>query len=501
MTNASYTTPEHWVKMRIPDRFKMGWKGIAQRCGWAIRKTGEPETYLVALRENYEQKLSASLRPQKILEAAQAGDAPRYEAFRWSGQDEFMDADMRNLVMGQAQRLIDRGERVPLWAAFSLLNLATADADLPTHLRAFYPMFASRLPDSSLWAITLDPAVNARRTIVRGLVAAEHAPELLARTDDEFDGFEAGRGLSSPDAIGLGAVIETALVAGAPGVLGVNTARIPGMVTLLFGHFESGREQEVAAELIDLFRPSLITQPTADSLAIPKLPPAQIEDYLKWWVAGVNRLLGIAADPSMFRKTGGSYDAASHMGFQLSLDRLFETIRGILVGSRRDDYTRLILAFQAMDLLIGMRLGSYDTLAHPGRVRAIVKDLETKLPSGAASVVLPRCRRAADALEQLKSGFYLTERIDSGRLRVQTKKGGWDAIALDTAVAEYVNLIRDASHTLREKMASPGDLSLFVSHDGDVDPSVADVPFVHLVNMLANPTALEIRLRPPTRLS
>ncbi len=487
--------------MRIPDRFKLGWKGIAQRCGWAIRKTGKPEIYLVALRENYEHRLSASLRPRKILDAAQAGEARRYDAFGWSGQDQFMDADVRTLVMGQAQRLIDRRERVPLWAAFSLLNLATADADLPNHLRALYPMFASLLPDSSLWAIKLDPAVNARRTIVRGLLAAEHAPELLARNNDEFQGFEAGRGLASPDAIGLGAFIETALVAEAPGVLGVNTARIPGMVTLLFGHFESGREQEVAAELIDLFRPSLITQPTADPLPIPKLPPAQIEDYLKWWVAGVNRLLGMAADPAMFRKTDGSYDPASHMGFQLSLERLFETIRGILVGSRRDDYTRLILAFQAMDLLNGMRLGSYDTLAHPGRVRAIVEDLEAKLPSGAASVVLPRCRRAADALERLKSGFYLTERIDSGRLRVRTKKGGWDAVALDAAVAEYVNLIRDASHTLREKMTNPGDLSLFVSHDGDVDPSVADVPFVHLVNMLANPAALEIRLRPPTQLS
>ena len=82
---------------------------------------------------------------------------------------------------------------------------------------------------------------------------------------------------------------------------------------------------------------------------------------------------------------------------------------------------------------------------------------------------------------------------------VQTKKGGWDAVALDAAVAEYVNLIRDASHTLREKMTNPGDLSLFVSHNGDVDPSVADVPFVHLVHVLADPTSLEMRLRPPKR--
>jgi hypothetical protein len=434
-----------------------------------------------------------------VLDASHAGEASRYESFRWSGQDQFMDDSLRNLAMGQAQRLINRGERVALWAAFSLLNRAVRDAALPDHLRDFYPMLAAQLPNSSLWAIKLDPAVNARRTIVRGLLAAEHAPELLLRPDDRFEGFEAGRGLASPDAVGLGAVIDTALVAGAPGVLGINTARIPGMVTLLFGHFESGREQEVAGELIDLFRPTLITEPIAEVLAIPKLPPAQIEEYLKWWVTGVNRLLGLAADPAMFRKTDGTYDPAVHMGFQLSLDRLFETIRGILVGSRRDDYTRLILAFQAMDLLNGMRLGSYDTLAHPRKVRAIVDELETKLPAGPAAVVLPRCRRAADALEQLKSGFYLTERIESDRLRVQTKKGGWESIAVDSAAAEYVNLIRDAAHTLREKMTNPHELSLFIAHNGDVDPSVADVPFVHLVHVLTDPTALEMRLRPPAK--
>ena len=410
-----------------------------------------------------------------------------------------MTADLHAMAMGQAQRLLDRGERVPLWAAFNLLTRAVSDAELPNHLRDFYPMLAAQLPASSLWAIEVDQAVNSRRSIVRGLLAAEHAPELMARPDDDFEGFEAGRGLSSAEAVGLGALIDTALVAGAPGVLGINTARVTGMVTLLFGHYESGREQEVAAELIDLFRPSLITQPTAEPLPIEKLPPHQIEEYIKWWVGGLNRLLGISGDPAMFRKADGSYDPASHLGFQLSLDRLFETIRGILVGTRRDDYTRLILAFQAMDLLNGMQLGRYDALAHPGRVRRIVDRLERKLPPGPAGVLLPRCRRAAEALESLKSGFYLRERTESGQLRVQTKKGDWQSIAIDAATAQYVNLIRDAAHTLREKMSSPNDLSLFVAHNGDVDPSLADVPFVHLVDMLMDPTALETRLRPPTK--
>src|SRR2546430_12497112 len=116
----------------------------------------------------------------------------------------------------------------------------------------------------------------------------------------------------------------------------------------------------------------------------------------------------------MFRKPDRSYDPASQFGFQLSLERLFATIHAILVGSRRDEYTRLILAFQAFDLLKGMELGSYETLADPRRVRAAVAELESQLTPGPAAVLLPRCRRAASALESLTRGFYLSERVEEG---------------------------------------------------------------------------------------
>ena len=114
---------------------------------------------------------------------------------------------------------------------------------------------------------------------------------------------------------------------------------------------------------------------------------------------------------------------------------------------------------------------------------------------GPAAVLLPRCRRAVAALEDLTSGFYLTERIESGQLRLRTKKGGWESVSLDAASAEYLNLIRDAGHTLRQKMTNERDLSLFVANNGEVDPGVADVPFVHLIRLLADPTDLKMRLQ------
>jgi hypothetical protein len=37
---------------------------------------------------------------------------------------------------------------------------------------------------------------------------------------------------------------------------------------------------------------------------------------------------------------------------------------------------------------------------------------------------------------------------------------------------------------MAEKLASPGPLSLFIAHDGNLSPDLADVPFVHLVRFL-----------------
>jgi hypothetical protein len=51
--------------MRIPARFKLGAKGIADRCGWVLRKTDTAEFYNVALRENYERRAPSTLRARK----------------------------------------------------------------------------------------------------------------------------------------------------------------------------------------------------------------------------------------------------------------------------------------------------------------------------------------------------------------------------------------------------------------------------------------------------
>ncbi len=67
------------------------------------------------------------------------------------------------------------------------------------------------------------------------------------------------------------------------------------------------------------------------------------------------------------------------------------------------------------------------------------------------------------------------------------------------AVADYINLVRDAGHSLGKKMRDPGELSLFVARDGMIPPEVADVPYIHLIRLLNDPDILRTALRPIRR--
>src|ERR1700694_5208849 len=138
-----------------------------------------------------------------------------------------------------------------------------------------------------------------------------------------------------------------------------------------------------------------------------------------------------------------------------------------------------------------MGFGPYEKLLSPDHVQGEVDRLESELPTEVASIVLPRCRRALTAIKKVKDGFYLRERITAEGLAVRTKAGQWVTISLDRATGEYVNLIRDAGHTLREKMSSPRELSLFAAHDGSIDAEVADIPFIYLIRLLNSPDLLK----------
>ena len=99
-------------------------------------------------------------------------------------------------------------------------------------------------------------------------------------------------------------------------------------------------------------------------------PPAvtcgQLAVFIRWWVEQVNRVLGIATDPSLFKgKASGRYDPRRHMAYLASLERLFQGVHEVLLFSERSESARLRAAYDTLDCLDGMRLGSFADFTTP----------------------------------------------------------------------------------------------------------------------------------------
>jgi hypothetical protein len=496
--------PEKWVPISIPPEFKSGAQGIAQMAGWTL-KARDDGRWNVCLLENYENRPIATYTLERIVGATEADQQDPYKKLaELRGHDAYLTEKIRATGLERLKQLEAVADRLSIWEHFQVANTIATDDELPEFLRGSFTELAKQLPRASLWMIKVDRTLLSRKAASRAFFAAQEAPELLRRKQEDFAGFEAGRGLEAIEGLGMAPFLEVGLLAGAPGILGMVAARLSGMVLLLFGQYESGREKDGVAELIDMFRPELLSERVLDVQSWERPAPEVLDRYLRWWVDRVNEVTGLTVDPALFRKDDGtedgSYDAASHFGFQISVDRLFATVKGILVGSRRDGFARSIFSFQALDLLSGMGLGNYQRLVSPKRVREDVEDLKKSLPAEVATVVMPRCERAARGLEKLRDdGFYLTERITQSGLRVRNKNGRWNTRPLDAAAADYINLVRDAGHSLGKKMRDPGELSLFVAHNGMIPPEMADVPYIHLIRLLNDPDILRKALRPVRR--
>lgn len=126
----------------------------------------------------------------------------------------------------------------------------------------------------------------------------------------------------------------------------------------------------------------------------------QLAVFLRWWVDQVNHVLGIATNPSLFPdKDTGRYDPRRHMAYLASLERLFRDVHETLYSAEQAEDTRLRAAYDALDCLDGMRLGSFADFTTPSKVNKALENLENSLPP----MWPPSSCRPAGTLPQLWS--------------------------------------------------------------------------------------------------
>jgi hypothetical protein len=210
----------------------------------------------------------------------------------------------------------------------------------------------------------------------------------------------------------------------------------------------------------------------------------------QWWTERCNALLLHLLDPANFSTSGGVYDPTSHFLTVLSIDRLVACTLGSVTNDRgRNGYLRKLFLFEALEILEGLRQGSYERLCDYSFLEAEVQALEARLPAEASRVLIPRCRRAIEGVRSIGEGF-IPERRRGQKILVAEKDGTLQPVHEHKAIAAYLRSVRNGTHSYRETVEKPRSLSLLAGHTGEIPNVVADVAALHFLRIFSDPDAL-----------
>lgn len=337
------------------------------------------------------------------------------------------------------------------------------------------------------------PEVMHRAQLPAVLLRLQHDPamrdgDLAAVNDTLARGelvFAASGGLSEGLVL-LDAYLAPVLGALTPFVWAVPAARSSGTVVISLGHALAGASGD-AAEPLQLL-PSRGPNQPRDA---PELPLGAASAALKWWCRRLDRMVSTLTDPAVHAGPNDAYMPEKHLHALLSVEQLFRRV-GSIQRADRDSDARQVLLFTVLDTLERLNGRSLvDMCALPFAEKARER-VARSMPAAAASILMPAADRAVSALRELQGGFYLPQQLGTDRVEYSDADGVRASLPLDQGAAEYMRLLRNATHghgsNRRERKALTN--TLLVQHDGRVPHDLPLLGYLYLLELLAVPPML-----------
>lgn len=480
-----------WIDFDLSAAMAGRVREMADLAGWQVQRQGN--IWRSCAREKY-------LRQRPALLTMRPVDAPGlrpgsgYEILgTLMDQEHLSSPELRQLVTAEVQRLEgqDKADMSALVARFQLLFSNTPTGQLACAMSSIFREEAlARIPGSRLFLVDLAPELSGRYTLVRALLTTSVAPQIGE--------LPAARSMATSGIFGAQSLLCPALLTLAPYLCGIAAARARATAVWLFGRPIAGAAWP-SNQLSDAARPldeRFIGKRQRSAGIPPPVTGEQLDVFLRWWVEQVNRVLGVATDPSLFAaRDTERYDPRRHMAYLASLERLFQTVHEILYFTECAETARLRAAYAALDCLDGMRLGSFADFTSPVKVARALERLKTSLPADVAAVALPVCQDAADALNEVRNGFYPSPH--RGTEGLTGLPGRTDILKWNKAIPEYLRIDRNSAHSFLSELdpdREPDKLAIFLSHTGEIPIKLANLAFLWLLVHLANPDLLEARL-------
>lgn len=329
-------------------------------------------------------------------------------------------------------------------------------------------------------------SVVLRLTYDKRLAAGQraHVEELMADGRSVFASSEA----LYDGIILLDTYLNPLLGALSPAFWAFSCHRAGGAVVYSLGRAVSGIESE-PVELLQL----LHSRGALESTEVPAFQPSSASAAVHWWSNALNQLFGFLSDPATFVDRDGYYEAGRHLQALLTVEQLFRRVASIQVNYG-DSSARRVLLFTVLDTverLTGRPLERLCSLRFAERTAAKLWD---SIPDDARSILLYGVTRGLNALRELAGGFFLIE--PDGTLHVDFASSRGRSLDLDAASAQYVKVLRNATHGHGTKRPGISDQTnaLLATHNGSIPFDLPLVGYLYLLDILANPENLKRRL-------
>lgn len=320
------------------------------------------------------------------------------------------------------------------------------------------------------------------------LAQGDHA-HLLDELNQGRSVFASAEGLHDGVVL-MDAYVGPLLGALTPAVWAFAAPRAGGLIVYSLGRPVHGRTSSRSGVL-----QLLLARGDSEPFALPTVLPADDEAAIHWWASRLNDVFAILSDPSNFINASNTYDPGEHLRTILTFEQLFRRVSSIQTVEN-DINARNVLLFTVLDTVERLTGRPIERLCSLRFVEQRVRNLRSTIPDAAARILLFGVDRAARALEDLGAGFFLVEQdgtVDVG----EGPDGQVRYLDLDAACAQYIKILRNATHGHGSKRANTVALtnSLLARHNGHVPHNLALLGYVYLLEIMANPDHLKDSLR------
>jgi hypothetical protein len=476
------------VRIKLPE-WMMGGdpKEVGRVCGWTVETTEEDGVWLMGSKEGAHGTNGDLLRIFKLADRSNAHAEGAFSRIRRLKRYDGISGDHLWSVARQAHsRLVEHfpEESAAMLVSMQMLLSASrtaAEAELITQ-EAFREYLLPSADNPSVYLVEVSDTLSYRFTATRTLLATKDdvtskafkAEGLISRSS---------KGLFSDTSLGFSAYLACMCASLSPAVWAYPIGRPGGVILLLFGEAMAGQEP-LARDKIQLLSPDRRRRESDPT------PPSNPKIYIKaaeWWVEQLSTLFSIITEPANY-VDDDVFNPAEATERLLSVEQLFRDCQSILTLTR-DDHARTSLAFTLLKRLEGLIPGyRWKTVVGRSSLEAIVEKLRTDVPTGLHDVFLRRAERAVRAVAALEHGFFAAGEDPESPIYLPDKNGIRVATDRRHAVTEWLQLVRNSLHGFDKP--SERDRALLAAHDGDIPGDFADVAWLHLLDIVANPDKL-----------